>query len=139
MAESGIFPVMKIPVRVYYEDTDCGGVVYYANYLRYFERARTEYLRSLAGLHHEKDVIFVVRRAEAEYLGPCRYDDLLEVETVVAAVTGATVTFGHAIRKDGDDRELVRGRVTLACVGADGRPARMPAEVRAALNRARSR
>ncbi len=127
---------MRLPIRIYYEDTDCGGVVYYANYLKYFERGRTECLRalgvSLPGLRKE-GFLFVVSKAEAEYLAPCRYDDLIYLDTEISASTGATVTFRHSIKKEGSETEAVRGVVTLAAVGPDGRPARLPAELRAAL------
>ena len=127
---------MRIPVRIYYEDTDCGGVVYYANYLRYFERARTEFLRergvSLPELR-DRGVVFVVRSVEVEYLCPCKYDDLLMLDTSLCAATGATITFAHTIKKDGLDSEAVKGTVVLAAVGAEGKPARIPRELRAAL------
>lgn len=127
---------MKIPVRIYYEDTDCGGVVYYANYLKYFERGRTELLRglgiSLSG-YHATGIVFVVTGVEASYIAPCRYDDLIIVETVAAGLSGATMTFDHTIKKEGRDAICVKGRVTVASVGADGRPVRVPAEVREAL------
>ncbi|HXI10130.1 MAG TPA: YbgC/FadM family acyl-CoA thioesterase [Thermodesulfobacteriota bacterium] len=127
---------MRLPIRIYYEDTDCGGVVYYANYLKYFERGRTEFLRAL-GVSlpelREQGTLFVVRKAEVEYISPCRYDDLLHLETEVSSVTGATITFRHGVRKDGLDREAVRGTVTLAAVGTDGRPTRLPEGLRAGL------
>lgn len=127
---------MRLPVRIYYEDTDCGGVVYYANYLKYFERGRTELLRalgvSLPGLR-EEGFLFVVRKAEAEYLAPCRYDDLIYLDTEISAATGVTLTFRHSIIKEGSENEAVRGEVVLASVGTDGRPARLPSQLRAAL------
>jgi len=133
--------MMRIQIRIYYEDTDCGGVVYYANYLKYFERGRTELLRSLGvslpGLRDD-GVIFVVRRAEAEYFAPCRYDDLVSLDTIVSASTGATVTFSHTIKKEGSDTEAVKGTVVLAAVGADGRPVRLPAVLREALKKTKS-
>ncbi len=127
---------MKITARIYYEDTDCGGVVYYANYLKYFERGRTELLRSLgvslAG-YHATGTVFVVTSAEARYLAPCRYDDLIIIETKATGLSGATMTFDHTIKKEGSDAICVKGRVTVASVGADGRPVRVPEEVRRAL------
>lgn len=126
---------MRLPIRIYYEDTDCGGVVYYANYLKYFERGRTECLRALGvstGLR-EEGFLFVVRKAEAEYFAPCRYDDLIYLDTEISASTGATVTFRHSIIKEGSETEAVRGSVVLAAVGTDGRPARLPSQLRAAL------
>lgn len=127
---------MRLPIRIYYEDTDCGGVVYYANYLKYFERGRTEFLREL-GVSlpklRDRGFLFVVRKAEIEYLAPCRYDDLVSLETELTAATGATVTFTHSVKKDGLETEAVRGVVTLAAVVSDGKPTRLPAELRAAL------
>ncbi len=127
---------MKITARIYYEDTDCGGVVYYANYLKYFERGRTELLRSLGislSGYHATGIVFVVTGVEASYIAPCRYDDLLTIETVAAGLSGATMTFDHTIRKEGTDKVCVKGRVTVAAVGADGRPVRVPDEVGKAL------
>jgi acyl-CoA thioester hydrolase len=127
---------MRIPIRIYYEDTDCGGVVYYANYLKYFERGRTEYIRglgvSLSG-YHDKGIVFVVRRAEVDYLAPCRYDDLLTLETRVAGSTRATITFEHSLWKEGDNTELVRGTVVLAPVGGNGKPVGLPEGLKKAL------
>lgn len=125
-----------LPIRVYYEDTDCGGVVYYANYLRYFERGRTEFLRergvSLADCH-DKGIVFVVTRAELDYLSPGRYNDLLLLDTQLADMTRITMTFRHKIKIDGSEKELVRGVVTLATVNKDGRPVRLPSDLEKAL------
>lgn len=125
---------MRIDVRVYYEDTDLGGVVYYANYLRYFERGRTELLREggveLSTLH-EEGTIFVVVHAEARYHSPARYGDLITVESVLSSSTGATITFDHRILRG--DELLVAGVVTLACVGERGRAVRVPKDVTALM------
>lgn len=89
--------VFKFPVRVYYEDTDAGGVVYHARYLHFFERARTEYLRNLhfsqQELLQEQRIGFVVKSLTVDYRVPARLDDLLEVETEVASIRGATLLF----------------------------------------------
>jgi acyl-CoA thioester hydrolase len=126
-----------LPIRVYYEDTDCGGVVYYANYLGYFERGRTEFLRerdiSLPE-YHEKGVLFVVTRAEVDYLSPGRYNDLLFLDTRLSDVSRITMTFRHSIRREGSEKELVRGTVTLAAVNREGRPVRIPEEIRKVLS-----
>ncbi|MDH4226578.1 MAG: YbgC/FadM family acyl-CoA thioesterase [Deltaproteobacteria bacterium] len=123
---------MIIPVRIYYEDTDTGGVVYYANYLKYFERGRTEYLRE-KGIEleelHKKGIVFVVVRAEADYLSPAKYGDLLHVKTELKEKTGATITFSHEVTKAGSDAIVARGLVQLACVGEGGRPLRLPREI----------
>lgn len=125
-----------LPIRIYYEDTDCGGVVYYANYLRYFERGRTEFLRdrgvSLTDCHNN-GVVFVVTKAELEYLSPGRYNDLLLLDTQLTDISGVKMTFRHTIRREGSERELVRGMVTLASVNSDGRPVRLPGYIKAKL------
>lgn len=123
------------PVRVYYEDTDNGGVVYYANYLKFAERARTEMLRA-AGLEHgplmDRDgIAFAVQRCEIEYLAPARLDDMLEVHTGNLEIGGASLWADQVVKRGGD--ELVRMRLRLACVSPSGRPARLPEELRAAL------
>lgn len=124
-------------IRVYYEDTDCGGVVYYANYLRYFERGRTEFLRekriSLSDLH-DKGILFVVSKVEVEYLSPCRYNDLLFLDTRIADISRATITFKHSIKREGEEKELARGSVTLVTIDKNGRPIRIPEELRKVLD-----
>ncbi len=125
-----------LPIRVYYEDTDCGGVVYYANYLRYFERGRTEFLRdrgiSLTDCH-DKGILFVVTKAELEYLSPGRYNDLLLLDTQLTEMSRITMTFRHSIKREGSEKELARGTVTLASVNMEGRPVRIPEDIRAIL------
>lgn len=118
-----------IPVRVYYEDTDAGGVVYYANYLKFFERCRTEWMRS-AG-HDQRQLAldagigFVARKANYEYLRPAHLDDLLTVGLEVEKLTRVRVIFRQHVRR-GDD-ELVTGTVEIACVDmATMKPAPIP-------------
>jgi acyl-CoA thioester hydrolase len=119
----------SIPVRVYYEDTDAGGVVYYANYLKFFERCRTEWMR-LAGhdqsaLAAETGIGFVARKASCEYLKPARLDDELTVGLEVEKLTRVRVVFRQHVRR-GDD-ELVTGTVEIACVDmATLKPAPIP-------------
>lgn len=117
-------------VRIYYEDTDCGGVVYYANYLRYFERARTELLRE-AGVDlapfSQKGTYFVVTRAGIVYKAPAGYQDLLRIETEISELSRVRMTFTHDVYNH-QDRLVVRGDVILACVSG-GRPRRMPEEI----------
>lgn len=124
-----------LPLRVYYEDTDASGVVYYANYLRFIERGRTDMLRLLGVSHRALDagagIAFAVRRCEIDYLAPARLYDEIEVHTAIAAVGGATIEARQSVRRGKD--ELARGTLRLACVGADGRPRRVPGAVRAAL------
>jgi acyl-CoA thioester hydrolase len=120
-------------IRVYYEDTDAGGVVYHANYLRFAERARTEALRDLGVPHAELierfGVMFMVRRVEVDYERGARLDDALTVETEVLAVGGATVLLRQTIRNKDGLRDAVCAVVTvrLACVRLQGnRPGRIP-------------
>ncbi len=122
-------------VRVYYEDTDAAGIVYYANYLKFAERARTEMLRARGvgqrALTQDDGVAFAVRRVAVEYLAPARLDDLLEVRTRIVAVRGASLDGEQDIVRDGE--VLAKLTLTLACVAASGRPARLPPAVRRAL------
>jgi acyl-CoA thioester hydrolase len=123
-------------IRVYYEDTDAGGIVYYANYLKFAERARTEMLRE-AGFHHtvmlaQDGIILAVRRCSAEYLKPAKLDDQLSVSTRIAGLGAATIDLAQCIRRGGE--ELCRVDVTIACVGRDGRPVRLPARLRGVLS-----
>ena len=118
------------PVRVYYEDVDLAGIVYYANYLRFIERARSEMIRA-AGIDQAAmratGHVFAVTRVEADYLRPARYDDTLEIATSVAAVSRVRFVLEQTVRRDGTD--LFRARVTIVCMDTDGRPRRLPAEV----------
>lgn len=119
-------------IRVYYEDTDLAGIVYYANYLKFIERARSEMVRDLgidqAAMRRDRDIVFAVRRVEAEYLAPALFDDLLEVRTEPAALTGAKLVLKQEVLRE--DRVLYSAMVTLVALGGNGRPARMPAEIR---------
>jgi len=123
------------PVRVYYEDTDLGGVVYYANYLRFMERARTEWLRHLgvdqAQLLAKKGLIFVIVSTEIRYIRPARFNDLLGVTVQLDSVRRATLSFVQEIRRDGSDGELLtEGRVQAACVeGRRFRPRAIPPDI----------
>ncbi|MFA9459837.1 tol-pal system-associated acyl-CoA thioesterase [Thiohalorhabdus methylotrophus] len=126
------------PVRVYYEDTDHGGGVYYANYLKYFERGRTELLRALGfeqdDLMGREGLLFVVRKVEADYLRPAVFNDRLRVVTEVADLGRARVDFEQSVLREGETKPLCRGRVQVACVGAgDFRPSPIPEAVRRAL------
>lgn len=123
------------PVRVYYEDTDAGGVVYYANYLKYAERARTEMMHLLDvgydALVADGAIAFAVRRCEVDFLAPGRLDDVLEVRTTLAEAAGATLSAEQLIRRG--ETELTRLRVMLACIDRNGRPVRIPQTLRAAF------
>jgi acyl-CoA thioester hydrolase len=121
----------SMDVKIYYEDTDCGGVVYYANYLRYMERARTEYLAS-RGYSVKKlmdeGTIFMVLRVEIDYKSPARYGDTIEIETWVRDVTRATMIFEHIMREKTSRRVFVECRARTVYVDANGKPKRLPAE-----------
>ncbi len=126
----------RYALRIYYEDTDAGGVVYHANYLRYAERARTEALRR-AGIPHadlvaNHGLMFMVHRAEIAYVRPAMLDDLLVVETESMAVGGATVALRQTVR--GPNGICADLRIKLACVRIGGnRPARIPSRWREAM------
>ncbi len=132
--------VFRWPVRVYYEDTDAGGVVFYANYLRFMERARTEWLRALGfeqdRLIAEDNVIFAVRQAYVDYLKPARFNDFLHVSVKVAKLGAASVDFTQAVL-DVADNELCRGAIKIACLSADTlRPRTIPERLIAELRNA---
>ena len=119
-------------IRIYYEDTDAGGVVYHANYLRYFERARTEYLRdrgvSVSDLAAQGHILPVVR-LEIDYRAPAVYDDLLKIETEVLEVGKTSFTVGQRAVRAADDRLLVECRVTLVSVSPKMKAHRLPEEL----------
>ena len=129
------------PVRVYYEDTDSGGVVYYANYLRFMERARTEYLRSLGFeqdvLARDEGIIFAVRSVSAEYHKPARFNDLLEVSAEITDLGKASVSFAQRVRRAGDeDVTLCSATVRIACLDAASlRPRAIPVSMLGELSR----
>ena len=119
-------------IRVYYEDTDCGNVVYYANYLRYMERSRTEYLRERGvdlSIYQRQGILFAVTEAHIKYRRPARYNDLLDVESAIVDIASVMVTFETTIRNEKAET-LVTGTVRLACMNAQGRACRIPQEVR---------
>jgi len=117
------------PIRVYYEDTDAGGVVYYANYLKFFERARTEMLRAMGYEQDElianEGIIFVVRSVQADYLSPARFNEQLQVSAKVSLAKKASLTFEQVITRD--DEVLCKGGVRIACLDAQTmRPKAIP-------------
>ncbi|MGX0877754.1 acyl-CoA thioester hydrolase [Roseovarius sp. MBR-154] len=126
----------RFPVRVYYEDTDMGGIVYHANYLKFIERARSAWVRDLGvdqnAMRERDGVIFAVRRIEADYLGPAKFDDALEVETSTVQVTGARLVMEQVVMR-GTVR-LFQALVTVVCVTEAGQPARLPANIRLQLH-----
>lgn len=119
------------PLRVYYEDVDLAGIVYYANYLRYIERARSEMVRE-AGIDQvamrAQGLVFAVSRIEADYLKPAFYDDSVVVETTMARMTPARFDMEQTVLRDGTP--LFRATVTIVCMDLSGRPKRLPDVVR---------
>ncbi len=120
------------PVRVYYEDTDSGGVVYYANYLKFMERGRTEWLRAhgfeQTEVARDHGVIFVVRKVLVEYLRPARFNDLLRVTVKPVEIGRVKIDFEQTVEREG---VLVKGNVQIACVAADGfKPVAIPAAIK---------
>ncbi len=134
----------SLAVRVYFEDTDAAGIVYYANYLKFLERGRTDMMR-LLGIRHtdlmnsigngagngDGGALFPVKKLEVDYLTPARLDDALTVTTSVEKVSGASMTMDQIITRGSE--EVLRARVRLACIGLDGRVRRLPAAVRDAV------
>jgi acyl-CoA thioester hydrolase len=122
----------RFACRVYYEDTDLAGIVYYANYLKFIERARSEWVRELgidqARLKAEEGIVFAVRRIEADYLSPARFDDLLAVETALWQAGPARLIVDQAVLRGAE--RLFAARVTLVALRGDGRPGRLPATLR---------
>lgn len=126
--------VHTYPVRVYYEDTDMGGIVYHANYLRYIERARSDLVRQLGNDQNamrDAGIVWVVRRIEAEYLATAKFEDELTVETVVADVSGVKLTMSQVVKRG--DKPIFTATVLAVCMNAAGKPVRLPAEIRALM------
>ncbi len=122
------------PVRVYYEDTDSGGVVYYANYLKFMERARTEWLRAHGfeqdALLRDRQVLFAVRTLSVDYHRPARFNDLLEVISRIVEAGGASLTFAQNIRRADSTEVLCGARVKVACIDAENfRARRLPRQL----------
>lgn len=131
-------PEFRFPIRVYYEDTDASGVTYHANYLRWFERGRTEWLRALGvsqeGLRDQTQAVFTVASMEIEFRRPARLDDALEVVTVVAALRRASLLFEQTLVRPADGEMLARAKVKVGCVGyGDFRPIALPDALAAAI------
>lgn len=126
----------KLPIRVYYEDTDMAGIVYYANYLRYIERARSDWVRGLGidqrALKEDEGLVFAVRRVEADYLLPAKLDDELTVMTEVTAVTAARLIMDQKVMRG--EEELFHAVVTVVMINDTGHPARLPANIRLLLH-----
>ncbi len=124
----------KYNVRVYYEDTDMGGVVYHANYLRYIERARSDWVRNLGNDQNamrDAGIVWVVRRLAADYLATAKFDDELTVETRMVSISGVRLTMEQLVRRG--ETDIFRATVTAVCINSDGKPIRLPAEIRALM------
>jgi len=125
-----------LPIRVYYEDTDISGIVYHANYLRYFERGRSEFLR-LAGIRHmvmlanAEPIAWTIRKIDVDYAKAARLDDELEVHSRFTAMSGARLAAAQVVKRAGMD--LVSAKVEAAIITMEGKPRRIPEEVRAKL------
>jgi acyl-CoA thioester hydrolase len=120
-----------LPIRVYYEDTDMAGIVYYANYLRYIERARSDWVREIGidQLEMKADgVVFAVRRVEADYIASAVFDDLLEVRTWATSIGPARMEMAQEVWRD--ETLLFRAAVTIVCIASSGKPCRLPAKLR---------
>ena len=135
----GAGPRHVLPVRIYFEDTDAGGVVYHASFVRFAERGRTDFLRLLGtdarrlidGSDKREPAAFVVRRMHIDFFRPGRMDDLLEVETRVKELGGASVTLIQTIKRG--DQRLVEAEVTVVLVSVSGKPLRLNEAVRRAF------
>ena len=122
----------EFPVRVYYEDTDMAGVVYHANYLKFIERARSEWVKGMGidqnALREHEGVVFVIRRIEADFRASARFDDELVVQTRVQSVSGVRLVLHQEVQRAGE--ALFTAEVTLVSMTLDGQPTRLPQELR---------
>ncbi len=120
--------IYRLPIRVYYEDTDMAGIVYYANYLRYIERGRSEWVRAVGldqnRMKDEDGIVFAVRRVEADYLAPAKLDDELVVETWVESLKPVRMVMGQEVKRG--EQVLFRAMVTVICMTLEGKPVRLP-------------
>ena len=124
----------SFPVRIFYEDTDMAGIVYYANYLKYIERARSDIVEQLGvdqRAMREEDVVFVITRVEADYLSAARFGDRLEVRTTHYAKGAVRWMFDQDVLRG--DEVLFRAKVTAVCMTTAGKPIRLPAKLRSVL------
>ena len=122
----------NVDFRVYYEDTDAGGIMYHASFIRFCERSRTEMLRHLgvscSELEQQQGLLFVVRHLDADYFKPAYLDDLLTVKTGIHEIKNSSFIMDHTIFRD--DAEIFRMNATIVCVSKDGKPVRVPANIR---------
>ena len=128
-------------IRVIYGDTDQMGVVYYANYFRFFEAARAEFLRALGGDYRTMEAggaLLPVIEATCQYKAPARYDDILRIETRITEVKRVTFTFSYVVVRDGDGQLLSTGKTVHACVNREGKPRRLPEQIASWVEPSRS-
>ncbi|MBY6118048.1 tol-pal system-associated acyl-CoA thioesterase [Mameliella alba] len=122
----------RFPIRVYYEDTDMAGIVYHANYLKFIERARSDWVKQQGldqnAMREDDGIVFVVRRIEADYLMTAKYDDALEVRTAVKSMTGVRLVMSQEVVRG--EEVIFRAEVTAVCVTREGQPARLPVALR---------
>ena len=122
----------RFTVRVYYEDTDMAGIVYYANYLKFIERARSDWVREMGvdqtALRRDEGMVFAVRRVEADYIAPAHFDETLTVHTSQRAVTGARLILNQQVFRG--DTLLFQAEVTVVCLNEAGHAVRLPANIR---------
>lgn len=125
----------RLKIKIYYEDTDAGGVVYYANYLRYMERARTEFLLEKGidvAEYHNNGYLFAVVDVDVHYRKPARLGEIIDITTEIIEITNVTIILRHQIFKD--DTLLVEANVRIACINKDGKPQRLPSEFTSLLS-----
>jgi acyl-CoA thioester hydrolase len=141
MPPASVAPTAPLPIRVYYEDTDTGGVVYYANYLKFFERGRTEWLRTLGvdqrDLAAREGIMFVVKHASVAYQRPAYLDDQIEITTRITELGAASISFEQSAQRNGEP--LASGRVDVCVVHAQTfKPTRLPSSLKTLLEEARN-
>jgi acyl-CoA thioester hydrolase len=125
-----------LKIKIYYEDTDAGGVVYYANYLRYLERARTELLMENGinvAEYHNRGYLFAVVHVDIHYKKPAKLGEIIEVRTEIIEITNVTITLMQRVFRD--EMTLVEATVKLACLNTDGKPQRLPAAFTSLLSK----
>ncbi|MBN2407759.1 MAG: YbgC/FadM family acyl-CoA thioesterase [Elusimicrobia bacterium] len=123
-------------IKIYYRDTDCGGVVYYANYLDYFERARTEWMEERGASVRElrdRGIQFIVKHSEVDYRSPAAYGQVIVVDTKADKITGASIDFSYRITEKGTDRIIVTGSTLLVCIDGKLKPRRIPEDIASKL------
>lgn len=132
-------PTFSLPLRVYYEDTDASGMVYHANYVNFFERARTEWLRSLGyeqdDLRRKEKIIFTVRKIEIDYLKPALFNDQLIASVEIIKIGASSLEFSQQMMRHNKDKDILsKGNVLIVCIDSDTfKPKRIPKGVRTAI------